>query len=141
MICDQRGNPLHFTISGGNINDCTAFDSCFASGLKRLSALNLRQRVKTLLADRGYDSNHILSLCRQESIVPVIPPRQVWNGGNRINPDFEPETYKKRNVVERCFAWLKECRRVSSRFEKLASTYHAIVVLACMRKYLRTCCS
>ncbi len=47
------------------------------------------------------------------------------------------EAYKKRNVVERCLLWLKECRRVATRYEKLAATYAAMVNLAAIRRLLR----
>lgn len=50
---------------------------------------------------------------------------------------FDQEKYRQRNVVERCIGWLKECRRIFTRFEKLAVNYRAMVHLAMIERYLR----
>ena len=51
-------------------------------------------------------------------------------------PAFDVEAYKRRNVVERCVGWLKQCRRVATRYEKLAVNFLAFVKLAMIRRYL-----
>lgn len=45
--------------------------------------------------------------------------------------------YRGRNVVERCIAWLKESRRVFSRFDKLATSYLAFLNLAILQRLLK----
>ncbi|EHK59505.1 IS5 family transposase, partial [Halomonas sp. GFAJ-1] len=45
--------------------------------------------------------------------------------------------YRQRNVIERCFSWLKECRRIATRYEKLASSFKAMVFVACIDRCLR----
>jgi transposase len=40
-------------------------------------------------------------------------------------------------VVERCVGWLKECRGVATRYDKLAVTFEAMVKLAMIQRYLR----
>ncbi len=50
---------------------------------------------------------------------------------------FDRQRYKQRNVVERCIGWLKENRRVCTRFEKLASSFLVMVKLAMVVRYLR----
>jgi transposase len=47
-------------------------------------------------------------------------------------------TYRRRNVVERLVGWLKEHRRIATRFEKLASSSLAMVKLPFVRRYFRT---
>jgi transposase len=39
--------------------------------------------------------------------------------------------------VECCIGWLKECRSVATRFEKLAVQYLGMVHLAMIERYLR----
>ena len=39
--------------------------------------------------------------------------------------------------MERCVEWLKECKRVGTRFDKIASSFLAFVKLAIMQWYLR----
>ena len=43
-----------------------------------------------------------------------------------------------RNAIERCVGWLKGCRSVATRHDKLAVNYAAMVQLAFLRQYLRT---
>jgi transposase len=41
--------------------------------------------------------------------------------------------YRERNVVERLAGWLKEYRRIATRYDKLAASYLAFVQLASIR--------
>ena len=50
---------------------------------------------------------------------------------------FDAKTYRRRNVVERLVGWLKESRRVATRYDKLATTFLAFVKLALLRRLLR----
>ena len=63
----------------------------------------------------------------------MIPTRK----DQRRNPRFDKATYRRRNVVERCIGWLKESRRLATRFEKLAVNFLAMVKLAMIRRCLR----
>ncbi len=42
---------------------------------------------------------------------------------------FDPEAYRRRNILERLIGWLKECRRIFSRFEKKARHSTAFLTL------------
>jgi transposase len=44
--------------------------------------------------------------------------------------------YRERNVVERLVGWLKQYRRIATRYEKLAASYLAFVQLAAIRIWL-----
>lgn len=50
---------------------------------------------------------------------------------------FDREAYRQRAVVEQCVGWLKEFRRIGTRFEKLAIHFHGMLQLAMIRRYLR----
>jgi transposase len=66
----------------------------------------------TLAAEKGARAN--------------IPPRS-----NRNNPIcFSPYLYRARNQVERVFNKIKHCRRVATRYDRLAANYLACVQLA-----------
>ena len=45
--------------------------------------------------------------------------------------------YRRRDVVEQCAGWLKECRRVLTRYEQYAVNYVAVLKLAFVERYLR----
>jgi len=70
----------------------------------------------------------------KRGITPVIAYKSSEKGAER---PFDLATYKHRNVIERLFGHLKECRRVATRYNKLAVRYHAFVRIACIR-YLLT---
>ncbi len=50
---------------------------------------------------------------------------------------FEREDYYQRNIVERLIGWLKESRRVFSRFEKTALNFVGMIEMAFIHRYLR----
>ena len=60
------------------------------------------------------------------------PPKR-----NRSNPiNFSP-SLRDRNRIERFFNRIKQCRRVATRYDKLAANYLAFVQLASIRLWLR----
>jgi transposase len=86
--------------------------------------------------DKGYRADwideHLLNL----GIKPVIPSKE--NEDRTARPvDFDKETYRKRNIVERLIGWLKESRRIFSRFEKTAKNFSGMITLAFIRQYLQ----
>ena len=50
---------------------------------------------------------------------------------------FSPSLYRARNIVERFFDRIKQCRRVATRYDKFAANYLAFVQLASNRLWLR----
>jgi len=94
-----------------------------------------------LVADRGYDARHIRRYLRQRSIRAMIPERRPGRGRKRRRqgrpPIFDNVVYAKRNVIERLIGWLKECRRLATRYEKYARCYLAMVKLAFIRRCFR----
>lgn len=59
-------------------------------------------------------------------MVPVIRP----NPNRKRVLAFDEARYKQRNVVERCFSYLKDWRRVATRYDKIARNFAASVALA-----------
>ena len=49
---------------------------------------------------------------------------------------FSPYLYRARNLVERFFNKIKQCRRIATRYEKLAN-YLAFIKLASIQLWLR----
>ena len=69
-------------------------------------------------------------------IEQVIPQRsdQIEQEGRRA---LDRRTYKRRARVEQCVGWLKENRRIGTRYDKLATSFHAFLHLAFIQRYLR----
>jgi len=52
-------------------------------------------------------------------------------------PDLLQPVPVSRNLIERFFNKIKQCRRVATRYDKLAANYLAFVKLASIRIWLR----
>jgi transposase len=126
-----------FTLTPGNIHDSTAFDVLLMTFLVYVGSMQWRRRLKWIICDKGYDCQRIVDLCIENNLTPVIPKRKKPNGEERENPNFDKEKYKERNLIERCIGWLKENRRIATRYEKLALTYKAMIQLGAIRRFLR----
>lgn len=86
-----------------------------------------RTRPDALLADKAYSSRANRALLRARHIRTVIPERSDQQrhrrnrgstGGRPI--DFDADTYKDRNVIERSYNKLKQWRGLATRYDKLA---------------------
>ena len=123
VVVDGKGLPLRLGITAGE-----AHDNRLCSTL--LSGLTTRTIV---LADRGYDADWIRALVYDQGACANIPPKR-----NRKQPiRFSPHLYRARNHIERFFNRIKHCRRIATRYDKLASNYLAFVQLASIRLWLR----
>ena len=87
-----------------------------------------------LLADRGYDATWIRTFVNEQGAWANVPPRR-----SRREPIcFSPHLYRARNLVERFFNKIKQCRQVATRYDKLAANHLAFIQLASIRLWLRT---
>lgn len=85
-----------------------------------------------MLGDQGYSSRAIPTWLRRRGIRCTIPERadQVRNRARRGSWGGRPsaldrESYKRRNVVERCFNRLKQWRGVATRYDKTVESHQA----------------
>jgi transposase len=67
------------------------------------------------------------------NLASALPPRRNRNDALC----FSPYLYRARNLVERFFNKIKQCRRVATRYDKLAANYLAFIQLASIRLWLR----
>jgi transposase len=92
-----------------------------------------------LAGDKGYRADWIDELLRELGITPVIPSKE--DEDREARPvDFDREAYRRRGIVECLIGWPKECRRVSSRFEKTAEDFGGMIKVAFTRRSLRLSC-
>ena len=82
-----------------------------------------RKRPKTLLADRGYDSEPHRDELRARGIEPRIAKRRTKHGSGLGT---------ERWVVERTIAWLHRFRRLRIRWERRADIHEAFLMLGCV---------
>jgi len=123
-VVDANGLPVRLGLSPGEAHD---------NRLVPVLLAGLRPRTM-VLADRGYDADWIREFVNQQGAWANIPPRV-----NRNDPIcFSPHLYRARNLVERFFNKIKQCRRVATRYDRLALNYLAFIKLASIRLWLRT---
>ena len=105
---DGLGNPLRFTLTGGQRHDIT-----------QAKALIADYSCDHVIADMSYDSDDFLQEIIDSGAVPVIPPRS-----NRKEPrSYDKYLYRERHLVECFIGKIKNYRRIFSRFEKLDTSY------------------
>ena len=122
LLADEFGLPLGFRLTGGQTHDCT-----------QAIALLGDRKPEAVLADKGYDTNPILSHLAERGITAVIPPRSL----RKVQRSFDRTLYRQRNRIERTFAHLKQFRRLATRFDKLKQNFQATVTIGCMSRWLR----
>jgi transposase len=120
-LTDTIGRPFRLRLTAGNVSDIKAAPSLLG---------NLAG-AKHLLADKGYDADHLRQTLRGERIRPVIPGRS-----NRKRPvKYDKQRYKERHLIENAFCRIKDFRRVATRYDKLAANFLSTVALACLLGY------
>ena len=86
--------------------------------------------------DKGYRAEWIDTYLIELGITPVIPSKVNENSDAR-QMEFDRKIYRKRNIVERLIGWIKEFRRVFSRYEKSAKNFGGMIRIAFIQRYMR----
>ena len=122
---------LAFHLTGGERHDPLGVGPLFERGTLRTGRRGRpRWKPEAVTADRAYSATRLLDAPRRERIAPVIPSRSDRPG----NPDFDRETYRERNLVERLVGELKRFRRVATRYARAATRIEARRPLPCHRQ-------
>lgn len=120
MAVDEAGRPRRLIVTAGQRGDAPVAPDLLAGFAPT-----------TVLADTAYDSDSIRRIIAQRGATGVIP-----NNPTRKHPHpFDRVLYRARNAIERTFARLKDWRRLSTRYDKLALTFRATAVIAAVVCY------
>jgi transposase len=142
LVTDGQGLPLAAVVTPGQAHESKSFeDSLNAVRIPHRGSGRPRRRPTALAADKGYSYRRIRHWLHRHKIQPVIPQRSNQVGRVGGHRGFDKGKYRRRNVVERCVSWLKECRRVATRFEKLAVNDLGMIDLAIIQRLLRVAVS
>jgi transposase len=90
-------------------------------------------KAENVLADKAYDAEPLFQKIIDQGGDPVIPPRRH----RKRQHAYDRDLYKERNRVENFFKRIKHCRRIATRYDKLAETFMGFVVLASIMLWLR----
>ena len=115
-LVDALGNPLAFLLTPGQAHDLAGAD-----------ALLPHMAAERLIADRAFDADQrVRQPLAAAGKSAVIPPRDH----RRSAPDFDPELYKARHLIENFFCKLKQFRAIATRYDKTARNFLAAINLA-----------
>lgn len=112
--------------------------------VRRVGPGRPRRRPERVIADKAYSHPSTRHALHDRAIAFTCPERrdQITRrkargpAGGRP-PAFDPDTYRHRNVVERCFNRLKQFRGLATRYAKRVAYYRAEVVIATITLWLR----
>lgn len=118
---------MKFLLTEGQSSDISSAEALLLSvGLSK----------KTVLADKGYDSDSLVATILKNGGEVVIP----WRSSRKkapANRKCDWHLYKERHLVECLFNKIKQFRRVATRYEKLADSYLAMLHIAGTLLWLR----
>jgi transposase len=131
VVCDSRGTIVGIHVTAGQRHESKFFEQTMARRLFRRRK-GTRRWPRRLAGDKGYSYPRIRRWCKRRQVEGVIPTRK----NQPRDENFDTETYKKRNIVERVIGWFKEYRRLGTRYEKLGINYVAMWLVAIIEKAL-----
>ena len=115
-MINGHGQPLILALTAGQVSDHVGAKIVYPA----------LPNAKTLIADRGYDSDEWRAALKAMRITPCIPPIP-----SRKTPiHFDKTVYKQRHKVENTFNRLKDWRRVATRYDRCADLFLSAITIA-----------
>lgn len=116
-VCDAAGRLVDFVLVPGQAHELAP------------SLLLLKRLPKApawALADMACDAKAFRAAAREMGAIPVVPSRK----GTKQPEPCPAWIYRHRNLIERCWARLKEHRAIATRYDKTAASYAAGIAIA-----------
>jgi transposase len=139
LLCDRWGHPLHFEVTAGQSHESLTLMNLIEDAEvvdHDGESIGYPQKVA---GDKAYRADWIDDYLQELGIEPVVPTRQNQSESKRGIP-WDRKVYRHRNVIERLIGWLKECRRIGTRFEKTALNFAGFIKMAFIQRYLKIIC-
>ena len=134
LVVEEHGIPIGIYVTAGQRHESKAFEALMARVLLPRRR-GQRYWPGKLGGDKGYSYPEVRGWLGRRRIGAVIPTRKDQP---RIEP-FDKPSYRLRNIAERVVGWLKERRRLGTRYEKLAVNFVAFWMVGIMEYLLRLC--
>jgi transposase len=142
LVTAGRGLPLAVHLTAGQHQECESLESVLQAVRIYLPRGRPRQRPAAVAGDKAYSFPRLRRWLRAHGMRAVIPERRDHRDRRRHRPGrplvFDRSAYRQCNVIERAVGWLKERRRIATRYEKLAIQYLAMLTVSLIEKYLAT---
>lgn len=122
-LVDALGNPVAFSLSGGQAHDLAGADDLLPG-----------MQADLLIADKAYDADErVISRLADRGKAVVIPPK----ANRKIKRDYDRDIYKTRHLIENFFAKIKQFRAIATRYDKTARNFlagvHLAAVVICLK--------
>jgi transposase len=129
-VADSHGLPLAVAIADGSKHDVVLTEPT-------LDAAFVCELPAKLIGDKAWDSaKHQAALATRG--IELIAPKRGGERPSKRQQDGRPlRRYKRRWKVERLIAWLKQFRRIATRWERSADRFLGLLHLACAKILLR----
>ena len=85
------------------------------------------------LGDKGYDSDKVVKAAERRGAQAIIPPKR----NRKVAREYDKHTYRERTKVEWFFSFLKQYRRVATRYDKTKRNFLSFVHVASVMILLR----
>jgi transposase len=145
LAVDGRGLPMSILITPGQAGDNPQLLPLLDQvSVRPPGSGRPRKRPRRVIADKAYShpstrcalrARHIAFTCPERS--DQIARRTAKGPAGGRPPAFDQVIYRDRNVVERCFARLKQFRALATRYAKRVAYYRTQVVIATIALWLR----
>lgn len=136
ILCDGKGNPLTAVLSPAQDHESKHLEAVMSSIQLTGSEQGEPIVPAKVAGDKGYRSQWIDEWLLGQNITPVIPSKENEDRARRA-VEFDKASYRRRCIIEQMIGWIKECRRVATRYEKLARNYLSMVKLSMIGRFLR----
>lgn len=133
LLCDEHGLPLGIYLTGGQRHECKGFQPLMEGDLTANAEEEEPPWPEKMAGDKGYSYAEVRAWLHEHTIEDVIPTRV----DQAALESFDKDSYRERNVVERLVGWLKERRRLATRYEKLGVSFLAFWLVGFMEILLQ----
>ncbi len=124
-VCDAAGRLVDFVLVPGQAHELVASLAL----LRRLP-----EAPDWALADMACDAREFRDAASAMGAIPVVPSRKSTKLPQPC-PDY---IYRHRNLIERCWARLKEYRAVATRYDKTALSFAAGIAIAASLDWIKS---
>ena len=120
-------------VTGANRHDVSQLEPLLDSII--IERPDIFQYPQHLCLDKGYTGEPALGIIVLRGFIPHVKSR----GQEKVEKSTNPEFKARRWVVEVCHSWLNRFRKLIVRFEKSASSFLGLLMLACAFIAFRKC--
>ena len=122
LLTERGGKPIVCTLTAGQRHESPQVIPLLEQGLAHMWP-------DAVAGDKGYSAYAMRVWLEKREIEAVISTRDT-----EVDQAYDREMYRERPLIERAINRLNRFRRIATRYEQMASSYLAMVTVACILK-------